>query len=141
MVYFMYNMTFIIVIEVSPQELMKLLEENPARFTKCSFRVDTSVHPQGYFGRVPAPDSPDIKIPGRVRGVYEDDVVVLELQPSAKARDEKELKEGTVVIGYVKGEHNFRLSFIQTKIFIIPLPPTNNLEKPVLITEAKPQPN
>lgn len=98
---------FVIVIETSPQELMKLLNGNPDRFTKCSFRIDTSVRPQGYYGCLPAPDSPDIKILGQCRGVYEDDIVVLDLQPDAKARDEKGQRQETAVVGHMKGEYKF----------------------------------
>ena len=77
--------------------------------------MDTSIRPQGYSGRLPTPDSPDIKIPGRVRGVYEDDVVVLELQPDIRTRDEVVQRKETVVLGYIKGEHNFMFSCDQTK--------------------------
>ena len=101
--------------EASPEELLKFLAKNPTQFTKCSFRVDTTVRPPGYCGRLPTPDSPDIKIPGRVRGVYEDDVVVLEIQPDAKTRNEKGQRKGTVVHGYIKGEHDFMYSLRSNK--------------------------
>ena len=96
-------------IEASPEELMKLLEGNRNRFTKCSFRVNTSVRQRGYCGRLPTPDSPDIKIPGRVRGVYEDDVVVLEIQPDTRAHDEEGQRKETAVFGYIRGENNKKI--------------------------------
>ena len=103
-------------IESSPEELLKLLTENPNQFTKCSFRVDTSIRPVRYCGHLPTPDSPDIKIPGRVRGVYEDDVVVLELQPDARARDEEGQRKETAVVGSIKGECHFLFLRLNKKL-------------------------
>ena len=97
-------------VEASPQELWKLLEGDPARFIKCSFRVEINVRQRGYSGRLPTPDSPDVKIPGRVRGVYEDDVVVLELHPDARARDEEGQRKEIAVVGYIKGEYSLLTS-------------------------------
>ena len=94
-------------IEASPEELLKLLTGNPNQFTKCSFRVDTSTRPVRYCGHLPTPDGPDIKIPGRVRGVYEDDVVVLELLSDVRARDEEGQRKETAVVGHIKGERHF----------------------------------
>ena len=107
--------TFCTGMEPSPEELLKLVAKIPTQFTKCSFRVDTTVRPPGYCGRLPTPDSPDIKIPGRVRGVYEDDVVVLEIQTDAGTRNEKGQRKGTVVHGHIKGEHNFMYSLRSNK--------------------------
>ncbi|CAB4019283.1 Hypothetical predicted protein, partial [Paramuricea clavata] len=76
------------------EELLKLLREDPARFIKCTFRIDTSGRQRRYYGQLPTPDSPNIRILGPVRGVYEDDIVVLELQGQ---------QEGISCLGYEKG--------------------------------------
>ena len=89
-----------------PEELLKLLRDNPNLFMKCSFRVDNSGRQPKYCGQLPTPDSPDIHIPGRVRGVYEDDVIVLEIQPSALVKD-RELQEQVLMLGYIRGKYNF----------------------------------
>ncbi len=89
--------------EIPQEELLKLLQGNSSLFTKCTFRIDTVSRQQSYYGQLPTPDSPDIRIPGRVRRVQEDDVVVLELQPIARARDEKEQQQEPIIFGYIKG--------------------------------------
>ena len=96
-------------IEAFPQEeLLKLVKENPTDFIKCTFRVGTSGQQHRYYGQLPTPDSPDIDIPGRVQGVYEDDVVVLELQPRVWVQNEGGQEE-ILIFGYIKGKHNFKL--------------------------------
>jgi hypothetical protein len=91
--------------EAFPQEeLLKLLRGDSNLYIRCTFRKDTSSRQQQYRGELPTPDSPDIHIPGgRVRGVQEDDIVVLELQPIARARDEKQ-QDQVLVFGYIKGK-------------------------------------
>ena len=73
------------------------------RFTMCTFRINSGVGSQKYYGNLPTPDSPDIQIPGRVRGVYEDDVVVLEVHPSAWLGSEDGKEAECVTFGYIKG--------------------------------------
>lgn len=90
------------------EELLNMIEENPTLFIKCTFRVDTSGRQRKYYGQLPTPDSVDIQILGRVRGVYEDDIVVLELEQSTLVNEEG--KEEKIIIpgcGHIKGKHNF----------------------------------
>ena len=99
-----YYLLFFYDVEAFPQEeLLKLVKENSNLFTKCSFRKDPLSQQQKYYGELPTPDSPDIHIPGRVRGVQEDDVIVVELQPIARARDEKQ-QDQVITFGCIKGE-------------------------------------
>ena len=63
-----------------PDQLLTLLKANPEVYSQCTFRIDSSGRQRKYYGQVPDPDSPDIHIPGRVRGAYEDDQVVIEMQ-------------------------------------------------------------
>ncbi|XP_028391339.1 helicase with zinc finger domain 2-like isoform X2 [Dendronephthya gigantea] len=89
--------------EFPREELLKLLQGNQTRFTKCCFRTDNSSRPPRHYGHLPTPDSPDIHIPGRARGVYEDDVVVLELQPRATLRSGDGREQETLYVGYIRG--------------------------------------
>ena len=100
---------FVCVIELfPPEELLKLLKENPTLYTKCTLHIDTSGRQRRYYGQLPTPDSPDIRILGPVRQVYEDDLVVLQ--------DQEEEING---VGYQKGEHNFTFSCFQSKTFYL----------------------
>lgn len=90
----------------SREGLLKMIEDNPTSYIKCTFRVDTSGKQSRYCGQVPAPDSPDIQIPGRVEGVYEDDIVLLELQPSFVVPG-KQGEEEVIRFGCIKGKYNF----------------------------------
>ena len=83
----------------NPDELLKLLNANPASYTKCLFRIDSSGRQQICYGQVPEPDSPDVLIPGRVRCIYEGDLVVVEMQ------EDKALVHGEVEVkrGFIKG--------------------------------------
>ena len=83
--------------------MIALLQEDPTHFTKCTFRVDIITRGRSYHGELPTPDSPNIHIPGFIRGVFEDDFVVLELQPSAEMKDEEGQVERSV--GIYKGIH------------------------------------
>ena len=88
-------------------ELLNMIEENPTLFIKCNLRVDTSGRQRKYYGRLPTPDTPDIQIFGSVRGVYEDDIVVLELGQSTSVSEEG--KEEKIIIpefGQIKGKHD-----------------------------------
>ncbi|XP_028391332.1 LOW QUALITY PROTEIN: uncharacterized protein LOC114516140 [Dendronephthya gigantea] len=85
------------------EELANLVQRNPLLFTMCTFRINSGVGSQHYYGNLPTPDSPDIQIPGRIRGVYEDDVVMLEVQPSAWVQSEDGQKAECVTFGYIKG--------------------------------------
>ena len=81
----------------NPDELLKLLNANPASYTKCLFRIDSSGRQQRYYGQVPDPDSPDVFIPGRVRCTYEGDLVVVEMQEDkALVHGEEEVKRGFI---------------------------------------------
>ena len=89
-----------------------MLKENPTLYTKCTFRVDTSSRQRKYYGQLPTPDSPDIQISWCVREarVFEDDIVVLELPPSARVRgterQDEEFAESDIVKN-IQGKHNF----------------------------------
>lgn len=84
-----------------------MIKENPTSFVKCTFRIDTSGKQSRHYGQLPAPDSPDIQIPGRVEGVYEDDIVVLELLPSLFVPDEHGRIEDVITLGCIKGKCNY----------------------------------
>ena len=78
------------------KELLDLIKGNPNQFIKCSFRID-SRRQQRYHGHLPTPDSPDVRIPGDIRGVHEDDVVVVEL-PDKRGQEDGE------IFGSIKGK-------------------------------------
>ena len=91
----------------SQEGLLKMIKENPFSFIKCTFRVDTSGKQSRHYGQLPAPDSPDIQIPGRVEGVYEDDIVVLELLPNFIVRGEQGQVEDIITFGRIRGKYNY----------------------------------
>ena len=66
--------------------------------------------------------------------MYEDDVVVLELQPDARTQDEEGQRKETVVLGYIKGEHCF-LAFKLKKMFLLSNPRVT-WQKLIFIQEA-----
>ena len=84
-----------------------MINENPTLFKKCTLRVNTSGRQRKYYGQLPTPDSSDIQILGRVRGVYEDDIVVLKLEESTLVNEEG--KEEKIIIpefGQIQGKQN-----------------------------------
>jgi hypothetical protein len=94
----------------SQEELLRLVKDNPTVFVKCTFRVSTTSDGQQiYYGQLPTPDSPDIDIPGQVRGVFDGDLIVLELQRSAYVLSDEQLDEDILIFGYIRGEHNLKL--------------------------------
>ena len=88
-----------------PEELLKLVEDNPTVYVKCTLRVSHRNGQKSYYGQLPTPDSPDIDIPGQVCGVFDGDVIVLELKQRACARDNEQQEEEILFFGHIKGKH------------------------------------
>ena len=91
-----------------PEELLKLVKDNPAVYVKCTFRVTHSNGQKRYSGQLPTPDSPDIDIPGQVCGVFDGDVIVLELKQGVCVRGDKQHEDEIILFGYIKGKHIFK---------------------------------
>ena len=80
-----------------------MVEKNPNLFIKCTLRIDTSGRQWKYYGQLPSRDSPDIQILGRVRGAYEDDIIVLKLDEITLVNKERKEKK-IITSGQMQGK-------------------------------------
>lgn len=83
---------------------MSYVNNKPHKYKKVRIQVELRQNQRFYYGRLPTPDSPDIVIPGQVRGIFEDDLVVIKIK-------RKRLDDYSKYFGSIKGMHCVLLTF------------------------------